>query len=480
MTTLAQKIEKGCVFLFIILTACAIFLSLNIWLLSSNMPHYSQFDKHRLLELALFAVTTLWLILSPIRQQRCLDVIASWPRWVWVFAFTFFLLGVSSAAYSQKPAFAFMQVSLYLEMGLLALILASLRQQAERHFDEIAVSVLLVSWVIYCLVDLYLLSAVSFQIGVTQKQTQDILQLVTHPFFDQIRFFTQVLTISLPFAVFPLLNKKLKLWMRIPCWLFLIFMWCLYCGQQSRATVLVAVVVTIYMLIVFRKESLGFLWRHAVALIIAAVLTFVYLHAGMGVSVRPLLSWHNIGRFDIWQNVLTLIQQHPWLGVGPLNYNLSTQIGQLSHPDNTVLLIAAEWGIPAAILMVVLVLWALFKQSSVARHSENRAVALVLTASFVAAVTHSLVSDLILFPVSQMLLVLIAGWMLGHGRVQQQSHTMALRLTLILVALASLAGVVYGVYPYLLQLPKLEAVAVQTCQCSLSPTFWTLGHIAAF
>ena len=70
-------------------------------------------------------------------------------------------------------------------------------------------------------------------------------------------------------------------------------------------------------------------------------------------------------RFKIWANVLSLIQQHPWWGVGYGEFNLAWTLTPFpnrpaaffDHTHNVVLQWAVELGLPAAIVLSLLALW---------------------------------------------------------------------------------------------------------------------------
>lgn len=70
-------------------------------------------------------------------------------------------------------------------------------------------------------------------------------------------------------------------------------------------------------------------------------------------------------RFKIWANVLSLIQQHPWRGVGYGEFNLAwtltpfpnRPVAFFDHTHNVVLQWAVELGLPAAIVLSLLALW---------------------------------------------------------------------------------------------------------------------------
>lgn len=73
-------------------------------------------------------------------------------------------------------------------------------------------------------------------------------------------------------------------------------------------------------------------------------------------------------RFKIWANVLELIKANPWTGVGYGEFNLAwtltpfpgRPVAFFDHTHNIVLQWAVEFGLPLALLMIGLCLWALW------------------------------------------------------------------------------------------------------------------------
>ena len=92
-----------------------------------------------------------------------------------------------------------------------------------------------------------------------------------------------------------------------------------------------------------------------------------------------------------------------------------------SHPHNALLQISSEWGLPVTIAVLFLFFKALFFWIRDARieiitrteDEDKRLLYPALLASLCGATVHALVSGLIVMPMSQVMLVLIAGWMLS-------------------------------------------------------------------
>lgn len=75
------------------------------------------------------------------------------------------------------------------------------------------------------------------------------------------------------------------------------------------------------------------------------------------------------GRFAIWRDTLALIAQHPWLGVGSGEFNFAWTLTPFpqrhpqffDHTHNLPLQLAVELGLPLALLILGLLLWALWQ-----------------------------------------------------------------------------------------------------------------------
>src|SRR5206468_80980 len=74
-------------------------------------------------------------------------------------------------------------------------------------------------------------------------------------------------------------------------------------------------------------------------------------------------------RFGIWANALSLIASHPWLGVGFNDFNFAWTLTPFpgrpneffDHSHNLVLNLAAEMGVPLALLVLALLVYALWR-----------------------------------------------------------------------------------------------------------------------
>jgi O-antigen ligase len=103
------------------------------------------------------------------------------------------------------------------------------------------------------------------------------------------------------------------------------------------------------------------------------------LVAHLGAAARVGESDLSSGRFSIWRDTLALIAQHPWLGVGFGEFNFAWTLTPFpqrhpqffDHTHNLPLQLAVELGLPLALLILGLLLWALWQAFDRTRRVEG-------------------------------------------------------------------------------------------------------------
>ena len=100
------------------------------------------------------------------------------------------------------------------------------------------------------------------------------------------------------------------------------------------------------------------------------------------------------GRLQLWQIAWHSIQTHPWFGVGPGHFAVVAYPTETlhAHPHNAWIKMACEWGIPAALLMSLVWLWAAIAWFRKLPHfiQQQNFLAIALTASLIGASLHAL------------------------------------------------------------------------------------------
>lgn len=130
-------------------------------------------------------------------------------------------------------------------------------------------------------------------------------------------------------------------------------------------------------------------------------------------------------RFKIWANVLSLIQQHPWWGVGYGEFNLAwtltpfpdRPLAFFDHTHNVVLQWAVELGIPAAIVLSLLALWGWWALVRPGTDTERRTGEPATVGAAAVIVTTAGLHSLLEYPLwySYFLLPTAFAWGLGLG-----------------------------------------------------------------
>ncbi|MFO1328738.1 MAG: Wzy polymerase domain-containing protein [Rubrivivax sp.] len=126
-------------------------------------------------------------------------------------------------------------------------------------------------------------------------------------------------------------------------------------------------------------------------------------------------------RFGIWSNTLAMIRAQPWTGVGFGEFNIAwtltpfpgRPIAFFDHTHNLLLQLAVELGLPLAIGITVLLLWALARQAWVAWH-ETGDLGLTRRAAWVFVLMiglHSVVE----YPLWYAYFLLPTAWAFGYG-----------------------------------------------------------------
>ena len=145
-------------------------------------------------------------------------------------------------------------------------------------------------------------------------------------------------------------------------------------------------------------------------------------------------------RLPLWQASIRDARSHPWLGIGPMNFACKGPIYRAASPHNFALQILGEWGIPAFLLLALIVGFLVFKVLALLRKPAGPSVHVVPLASFIAmgvlaAAVHAGVSGVLEMPASQVAGVLICGSLLGMLPTKTSTRT-ALSTGVIVLSLS--------------------------------------------
>ena len=442
-----------------------------------------QYDVKRILELFLLPLIIGVVLLSkPLRVgfQRQLTRI---PGWMAAAIGMLLVLGVLSSAYNRQSILSLLyslaEVSLLSLLALAALCIAACRQAAGTLFDQVAI---------------LLLAMVAVTVGL-----QELLGVLAawnsgmefHPriallHFSWPRFYNQVQTWSIPAItalplVFP--GKPLA---RLLCAIALAFEWYVVIVTGGRGT-MAAVSLAIFAAIVFLPGIRKTLIIYQLAGLMGGLAIYMLVLIGhqnlqlaeFGASVAPDRTlqaerpahnpaansaaiqksadssgnflepvtgariWTSSGRLGLWRDSLGDVRSHPLLGIGPMNYACSGPIYRAAHPHNFLLQLAGEWGIPALLLLLLLVSFMAVKLVRRLRPPEKNRKDVPPPADFLAiallaASIHACLSGVLVMPASQVAGILVCGWLLGILPIPAAVRPANLSGTLVLAAGLSL------------------------------------------
>ena len=438
-------------------------------------------DQHRIEQIGLlsvltFGALTLW------RQDIVASVIRL-PRWV-VIAIVWVLgVGLVSVMTAHYPRFAALEWATLLLLLGLVLLLGAQARQASRTFDI---------WAMRLFVALAVVIALKIMAGylaavVVMKHIDSIM--LFEGTFSNRRFFGQVASMLVPLLAYPLLCGKLSKRARVAVFALLAVWWMLVIVSGTRGTWAALLLASVILALWAWRAVWPWLKLQLGAFSLGALLflvLFVWLPwlIGQDASIEGRLSNLSAlnGRAELWTLAWAQMQEHPWLGIGPMHLAaIRNNFG--AHPHNAALQMAAEWGVPAALALILPAMAGMLHLLARLRQREVAPSVLLvcLTTSLLAAGVQSMVDGVIVIPYTQTLLALVAGWSLGvyfrdvvETSVISASHMM--RLVIPVVSILALAALLNGVFPEALNRVEVTQAYVDAGKL-IPPRYWGVGWI---
>jgi putative inorganic carbon (hco3(-)) transporter len=325
--------------------------------------------------------------------------------------------------------------------------------------------------------------------------------------FSNPRFFGQLAVVILPLLlVAPLLGVERRL-VRGALLTAAMAWFALNIEAGGRAPIAAVPVAGVVVLALVRRAAIPWLRIATVGMAGGASLWFAIVQIasilrGGGVTLTPAVQEAvDRGAFDetyrpvFWREAWDMVLSRPLLGVGPEHFAYYREEALAAHPHNAPLQLAAEWGVLAALLIGGTAAWGLVSLSNRIRSepafdADRAALLTALLASIVAAALLSLFDGVIVMPVSQVALALVAGWATGvHTTRPSQSEGQATEkrpprvsatFPAAAVSLAASCALVWTASPYLVQ-PRAELNEridqATESQEVLLPRFWTDGRM---
>lgn len=466
------------------------FLYLFLVPLFDLLPSVGVYNEKRLLELALLAACALLLIASRSLRDAWLGLYLGLPVTTRLLLGALPLIGLLSAAMSTLPDRAVLEVALYSLIAVATLgLAAALCQVGTEHCQR---------WLALALLAILLGNETRFYTSLFAAWLAPDAGLKQYALFNNfahVRFFSQFQSWTLLLATVPL-HTLFRRRQRLLAALTLFAAgswWMMLFTSGTRGTLLGAIVALALVTLLLR--GLAGAWLKWTLLCAALglggwLLLFMVVPALTHGDASSVLSHtierhltHASGRWTLWERALQMIQAHPLLGVGPMHYACDPANRIAAHPHNSLLQIAAEWGLPATLAMLALFAlgvhaWA--RQTlALARSGANDVpLRIALLAALLTASVHALFSGVLIMPLSQVALMAVAAMMLAlytpaprpGGALRAGAHARLLALlTAVTLATGALA------LPQAFQLEYLQQD--YPVERWLMPRFWQQGRL---
>lgn len=391
--------------------------------------------------------------------------------------------GLVSAITATYPRFAGLEWStLFLLLGM-ALVLAG-----QARFEKIVFDVWAIRIVVVLAVVIVLKIMMGYLAAMIVMGHLDTILLFEGTFSNR-RFFGQAASMMVPLLAYPLLRGGLASWGRFSFFLLLGGWWMLVIVSGTRGTWVALAVAAILLSAFAWRACAGWLRIQVLGLGTGAILfviLFVWLPLWIGIDASIENRWSNLatlsGREVLWALAWEQIQSHPWLGVGPMHLAaIRNDFG--AHPHNSLLQIAAEWGLPVVLALFLLAAAGILRLLLTLRLNPNipNVLLVCLTASLLAAITQSMVDGVMVIPYTQTLLALVGGWALGvyfreGGVMPMGAESRMVSLTIPVVAVSALAAMLYGVIPEFFNRAEVTQDYVDSGKL-IPPRYWAVGWI---
>jgi putative inorganic carbon (hco3(-)) transporter len=451
----------------------------------------SIYDKKRVLQLVLIASCCLIILTSYSIRQRIHDILITMPKLLSLSLLTIVALSLISSFQAPEINYALTEVLLFLGLALLSLSVAAVITLNSQLTIAVIIWALLIFAAYY---EVIFFTSYIASINIDGRANTYMM----FAGFSHMRFLTQYQIWSLPLLCLPLLiQPKQHNISRIAIILVSILWFTILFASTGRGATLSYILAFAASLLFFRSKAVPLFKLNALCSIIGLVL-YVLLF----LIIPPAINRWDIAhatatkpislRFTLWLQALEYIKDSPWLGIGPMHYAYYPNT-IAAHPHNSTLQLAAEFGLPTTLTLIVLFIWFLYKwvkatpdkETTLTKSEHPSAMTLwvALFFSLLSGLLYSQFSGVIVMPLSQSALAVIIGVMLGMYYLRIDSTKLSRsenkpRFLLVMIS----AGIILTSLTYLVT-PQLTTRVLapfwaQTLPDSVTgPRFWSLGGI---
>jgi hypothetical protein len=304
------------------------------------------------------------------------------------YAFGIFIaLNIASALLSSFNVSSFFNVLHYIALGYLVL---SICQLNKKNLKTIWISLFLAHSVLisFCFMNLLF----------TLIERSNLSAHLIYMKFDNIRHFNHIQLLVLPFSLYLIRNKKYR---TIVFLLISINLLLLFIGGSLAVLLLLPLIFLLLYLLNLRTYLNAYLYS-----ILLSLLFYLCICLYLPISENEASYFSSSGRFEMWWSSISE-GLNLFSGIGPGNYSYRMNTVVLSHPHNSIIQIFVESGILSGILIIFIlgkIFWVQLNNRYDGTESEK-----VYFLTFICWVVYSLVSGVMVMPVTQVIGCLLLG-----------------------------------------------------------------------
>jgi O-antigen ligase len=311
--------------------------------------------------------------------------------------------------------------------------------------------------------------------------------------FANVRFFSQYQSYTLLLMILPGLMPVSNKSARALFFFVAANFWALHWMVGTRAAWLGLMVASAAVLVFARQGRIAWLREQTPVALAGAAIFLVHSHIVASLpNIAPVPGIGSVvdrgqgsinDRLDLAQSALGFIREHPLAGVGPGQFGLQPYATFAAHPHNVPLQLLSEYGLPAGLagiaLVLMLTVYAVRTMRTTSGQSDVLQISLV--AALVMGLTDSLFSGNLIMPHSQMLFGVLAGWIVGRTIPAPSGvYDMAWGFKTLKFAIVSIAVLVVAITT-ILSFEYLSLVReIPVWLLPWNPHFWQYGRFAAW
>ncbi|TVU75153.1 MULTISPECIES: O-antigen ligase family protein [Pseudoalteromonas] len=417
---------------------------------------YDYHNHQRIIQIAFLLITSL-LVLTPFLGNKKPTFKLSLNKKSSVLYLIFIFSGCLSTLMSVEQSFSLLY-TLHISLLILTMYYVStINDKRSILFIIYALLIAHTSLILICLLNIIF----------TLSEQQPLNPYIIYSGFINIRFFNQVQVFILPFLVLLLKFTSIQRLVFIILFLNLLL---IFIGQ-ARGALLSFLVFSIFALAL--KTTLKKQVLIGLVCLALSCITFYALDS-LNKGGTEILRTSSSGRIELWFNTFSnLSLKHLFIGNGPGVFEMSLgSSAPFSHPHNSLIEILNEWGLIALICILTAVFTTFKKAITHLKKHKKDIITESLFYSFAIGITYSLFSGVHVMPVSQTLLFIMWGLLLG--RINKKS-IQSISINKYLKALIAILFI-FAWYLYLQKAISIYNNIDPDKGYIYGPRFWSVGQ----